>query len=58
MNENYIRCTDKDTITKLKQLGFVLLSERDGIATFLNNPKCAKKFSTEDKVVYTNKIEL
>ena len=58
MNETYIRCSNKDTIQKLKKLGFVLLSEESGVATFLNNPKWAQQFCSGEPVIYTNKINL
>ena len=58
MNETYIRCSDAATIQKLKNLGFVLLSEERGIATFLNNPKWSKQFCNSDPVVYTSKMNL
>lgn len=60
MNQsNYIKCNDPETITKLKRLGFPVLSEeKNGFVTFLNNPKWTKDFTAEDKVMFTNRINL
>jgi hypothetical protein len=59
MNCNYIRSQHPETIKKLKQLGFVVLSEENGIVTFLNDPATIKRFSQEEGLVvtYTNKLE-
>lgn len=59
MNCNYIRCQDPDTIKKLRQLGFVVLNEENGIVTFLNNPNISQKFAKDDGLVitYTNKLD-
>lgn len=56
-NDNYIKCSDPETIKKLKQLGFVLLSESNGVATFLNNPSVIKQFN-DLKVAFTNLIDV
>jgi hypothetical protein len=53
---NYIRTQDVETAEKLKQLGFVLLSEHNGISTFLNDIKKKQDFSGLI-VTHTNKLE-
>ena len=53
---NYIRTQDAETAEKLKQLGFVLLSEHNGIFTFLNDIKKKRDFSGLI-VTHTNKPE-
>lgn len=59
MNCNYIRCQDPETITRLKQLGFVVLNEQNGIVTFLNDPKTIRQFAEKDGLVitFTNKLD-
>ena len=57
MNNNFIKCSDADTIAKLKKLGFSVVSEGNGITTFLNDKSIPVRFSTGEKVVYTNKID-
>lgn len=52
MKERFIRCSDKDTITTLKKLGYQLLEERNGVALFLNNIN--KLDFDKKKVAYTN----
>ena len=53
---NFIKTSDKETKEKLIELGFVLLSENGGVATFLNNNKNTLDFSNE-MLVFTNKLE-
>ena len=55
MNKKFIRCTDKETIEKLKQLNFQLVSEFTGIATFVNDVTKPVLFD-EKKVAYTNNV--
>ena len=59
MECNYIRCQDPPTIAKLKELGFVVLSEKNGIVTFMNDPKSIKGYAKDEglAVTYTNKLE-
>lgn len=55
MNYNYIKCDQAETIQKLKNLGFVVLSEEKGVTTFLNMPHNIENFE-ELPIVYTNKM--
>lgn len=55
---NFIKCSDKETIEKLKKLGYPVISESNGVATFINKPSSMANFSDNDKVVYTNKLEM
>ena len=59
MKCNYIRCQDPPTIEKLKQLGFIVLSEKNGIVTFLNDPNHIHHYAKDEglAVTYTNKLE-
>ena len=53
MKQPFIRCSDKDTIEKLKANGFQLMEERNGVAVFLNDT--GKKMSfDQSKIVFTN----
>ena len=54
-NKKFIRCSDKDTIEKLKKLGFKLISESEGIATFVNDTTKPITFE-QKKMAYTNTI--
>lgn len=54
--QNYIRTQDPHTIAELKKLGFIVLSEHNGIVTFLNDTKQMKNYSGLN-VTYTNKLE-
>lgn len=58
MNEdkmNFIRTTDKETADKLKELGFSVLSETNGVFTFLNCSALADKNNiSNEKVIYSN----
>ena len=58
MKSNFIKCSDTDTIARLKEAGFSIVSEHDGVVTFLNNRPLPIKFSAEKKVVFSNKLEL
>lgn len=53
MNSNYIKSSDPDTIKKLKQLGFVLLEEKNGMSTFLNDPATIRKFAEPEGMIIT-----
>ncbi len=55
MNKKFIRCTDKETIEKLKQLNFQVVSEFNGIATFVNDVTKPVLFDKK-KVAYTNNV--
>ena len=50
---NFIKCTDKETIETLKKLGFQLVSESNGVATFLNDKTKNATFDKK-KVAYSN----
>ena len=39
MKQNFIRTTDFDTATKLKESGLQLVNEASGVYTFLNRDK-------------------
>lgn len=58
MDGLYIKCSDPQTIQKFRDLGFVVLSEKNGIVTFLNEGRKAVKFSDARNVTYTNKMEM
>ena len=58
MDGLYIKCSDPKTIQKFRELGFVVLSEKNGIVTFLNDGKQASRFSDARNVTYTNKVEM
>lgn len=53
MEQNFIRCTDTETINTLKALGFVLMEEKNGCAVFLNDNKRPQTFDKK-KIAYTN----
>lgn len=55
MEKKFIRCTDKETIEQLKKLGFQLVSEVNGIATFVNDTSKPITFNNK-KMAYTNNI--
>lgn len=54
---NFIKVSDNDTKQQLLDLGYKLLSEEGGIATFLNDLSRPQSFSC-GKVVYTNKMNV
>lgn len=58
MNKNFIMTSDPETATKLKKLGFSIISESNGFTTFLNDHSIPVKFSAGDKLVYTNKLSV
>lgn len=53
MNCNYVKSSDPDTIKKLKNLGFVVLEEKNGMTTFMNDPATIKKFAGPEKLIFT-----
>lgn len=55
MDKKFIRCTDPETIEKLKQMNFVLVSESNGIATFINDVTKPITFDKK-KMAYTNNV--
>lgn len=54
-SKKFIRCTDKVTIEQLKKLGFQLVSESNGIATFINDITKPIIFE-EKKIAFTDKL--
>lgn len=55
MKGNFIKTTDKDTANKLLSCGFQMISESNGVFTFVNCP--ALSFSADvnvSKISYTN----
>lgn len=48
-----IKCSDKNTIEQLIQLGYEMIDERDGIVTFLNDTSKPQTFDKQ-KIVYSN----
>ena len=54
-NKKFIRCTDEYTIEQLKKLGFQLISEVNGIATFINDVTKPITFEKK-KMAYTDNI--
>ena len=52
----YIRTQDKHTVEEMKRLGYTVLSEHNGIYTFLNDQKHINNFSGMI-VTRTNKLE-
>jgi hypothetical protein len=54
---NFIKVKDEETKEQLLNLGYKLLSEKNGIATFLNDLSKSQSFSCK-KVTYTNKMEI
>ena len=57
MMEKFIKTSDSETKKTLIELGYQLISDTNGVATFLNDAKIAfdKK---ENKVIYSNKLEI
>lgn len=54
---NFIKVKDEETKRQLLDLGYKLLSETNGVATFLNDLSRPQSFSCK-KVAYTNKMEI
>ena len=55
--KNFIKVKDEETKQQLLDLGYKLLYEKNGIATFLNDNSRPQSFSC-NKLVYTNKMEI
>ena len=57
---HFIKTTDKETAKKLMSAGFQLVSQNNGIYTFLNQPP--KNFSFDEvdkkKMAYTNILDI
>lgn len=58
MNKTFIRCSDPESATKLKKLGFIVYSEENGVTTFINDVNKPQGFEQTKGLVYTNKIEI
>jgi hypothetical protein len=58
--QNFIKTTDKETAEKLMSLGFQLVSQSNGIYTFLNQAPTNFNFDETDKkkVAYTNILSM
>lgn len=54
-NKKFIRTTDRETIENLKRLGFQLVSESNGVFTFINDTNKPITFDNK-KLAYTNNI--
>ena len=53
MKQQFIRCSDKDTIDKLKKLGFQLVEEKNNVAVFINDMSKKMDFD-KSKIAYSN----
>lgn len=51
--DNFLRCSDPDTICKLEKLGFQKLNETNGVAVFINDAKKKIDFD-KSKIAFTN----
>ena len=52
----FIKTRDKNTKEQLQKLGFILLTEQDGVFTFINDG--TQQFSgNTNKVVFTDKLD-
>ena len=58
--QNFIKTTDAETATKLKTIGFKLISHIGNVYTFLNEVPQNMAFESVDKtkIVYDNKLSL
>lgn len=58
--KNFIKTTDKETADKLISEGFQLVSQSNGVYTFLNQPSKNFSFDGVDKtkMVYTNMLSI
>lgn len=52
---NFIRTKDSETKSRLIKEGFQLVSDNDGVATFINDMS-NMKFNDNPKVQYTNML--
>lgn len=53
----FIKTQDHSLAEKLKESGFKLISENNGMFTFLNDTKLPFKFSDNTKIYYSDKLE-
>lgn len=49
----FIKCSDKDTIRQLEELGYKKISDANGVATFINDLSKPQTYAN-NKVVYTS----
>ena len=58
--QNFIKTTDKETADKLMFEGFQLMSQSNGVYTFLNQPPKNFTFDEVDKkkIAYTNILSM
>lgn len=56
--KNFIKTTDKETADTLISLGFQLVSQNNGVYTFLNQPSNSFNFDEVDKkkMAYSNTL--
>lgn len=58
MMPRFIKTTNEESSTSLSDLGLVLISERRGVWTFINNPEIdIAKYELKD-VIFSNKLEV
>ena len=53
MEKFTMKCSDPNTIKQLKELGYVVIDEKNGMTTFLNDLSKPQTFDKK-KVVYSN----
>lgn len=58
MKYNFIKTSNPLVASRLRAAGLMLVSERNGVSTFVNDPLKPLKFEEGTDFVYTNKIEL
>ena len=58
MKYNFIRTSNPMVAARLRAAGFMFVSERKGISTFVNDPSKPLKFEEGMDFVYTNKLEV
>ena len=59
MVKKFIKTSDPDVVKYFKAIGLTVVSDSDGVVTFINDPSKVKSFfATNCKVAYTDKIEV
>lgn len=59
MNKRFIKTNDADVVKYFKAIGLPVVSEKDGMVTFINDPSKVKSFFTTNcKVAYTDKLNV
>jgi len=57
MIQNFIKCSDTDTIQKLISAGFQMIENKNGVAVFINDAD--KKINYDKKkIAYTNVLAI